>query len=128
MKRGKTLILVDAIINLLLGVILLSYSDLVVQFFGLPLTRDTFYPNVLGGVLFGIGLALVIEFRRKNSFIGLGLGGAVSINLIGGIVLLFYLLSDKLVVPAHRRLILWILEIILIGISAFELFTFLKHK
>ena len=112
MKRGKTLILVDAIINLLLGVILLSYSDLVVQFFGLPLTRDTFYPNVLGGVLFGIGLALVIEFRRKNSFIGLGLGGAISINLV----------------PAHRRLILWILEIILIGISAFELFTFLKHK
>ena len=39
-------------------------------------------------VVFGIGLAMLIECYRKSSrFVGLGLGGAIAINLCGGFVL-----------------------------------------
>lgn len=128
MKNGKILIMVDAIINLFLGIVLVGYSNWVVKFFGLPETDTTFYPNILGAVLVGIGVALLIEYSRKGSFVGLGLGGAISINLIAGMVLLFYLISDRLVIPTHGRIILWSLTSVLIGISSMELFAYVKNK
>ena len=126
MKPGKTIILVDSIINLFLGLILLAYSDPVIQLFGLPATSQYFYPNILGAVLFGIGIALYIEYRRKGEFTGLGLGGAISINMMGGIVLLFWLVFGTLNIPVHGNIILWVLAILLVGISSLELSAYLK--
>ncbi|MCK5280245.1 MAG: hypothetical protein KAK04_16940, partial [Cyclobacteriaceae bacterium] len=128
MKKGKTLLLIDSLINLLLGIILLAYSKPVVDLFGLPETDLKFYPNLLGAVLFGIGIALFIEYKRKEEFIGLGLGGAISINLIGGFVLFIWLISGNLILPIHGKIILWILDFILVAISFFELFVYLKNK
>ena len=86
-KGGFILLLVDSLINLALGVLLLVFSEGLVDFFGVPAAGQTFYPNILGAVLFGIGLALLIEcFRKPQGLIGLGLGGAVAINLCGGTV------------------------------------------
>ena len=128
MNHGKTLILIDTIINLLLGIILLLYSEPVIQFFGLPMTDQYFYPNILGAILFGIGIALVIEYKRKGAFIGLGLGGAISINMMGGIVLLLWLVFGNLQVPFKGKIILWILDILLVGISSMELLAILKKN
>jgi hypothetical protein len=128
MKHGKQLILIDCIINLFLGAVLMASSDVVVRFFGLPATDQYFYPNILGAVLFGIGIALLIEYKRKNEFLGLGLGGAISINIVGGIVLLIWLIWGNLNIPAHGSIILWTLDFILIAISTFELFAYLKEK
>ncbi len=126
MKQGKTLILVDSIINIFLGIVLLAYSEPVIKFFGLPVTDLNFYPNILGAILFGIGIALFIEFKRKNEFIGLGLGGAISINMMGGIVLFLWIAFGRLNIPIQGTIILWILDIILIGISSLELLSYLK--
>jgi hypothetical protein len=85
-KPGKVLIIIDSIINLVLGIILLAYSEPIINFFGLPETSLNFYPNILGAILFGIGIALCTEYKREDTFIGLGLGGAISINMMGGMV------------------------------------------
>ena len=128
MKKGKTLLFIDAVINIFLGVVLLAYSEPVIKFFGLPETSLTFYPNILGAILFGIGIALIIEYRRKNEFIGLGLGGAISINILGGIVLFLWLAFGQLNIPIRGLFILWTLDFILIAISLLELQIYLKKK
>ena len=128
MKQGKALILIDSIINLILGLVLLAYSEPLVNFFGLPVTDLNFYPNILGAILFGIGIALFIELKRKDEFIGLGLGGAISINMMGGIVLFLWLVFGRLNIPIQGKIILWILDTILLGISTLELLTYLKNK
>jgi len=128
MGHGKLLILIDCIINFLLGIVLLAYSEFVLRFFGLPKTDSYFYPNILGAVLFGIGIALLIEYKRKNEFVGLGLGGAIAINLFGGTILLLWLIWGNLNTPVQGTIILWVLDFLLIGISALELFAYLREK
>ena len=126
MKNVKILLLTDAIINLFLGLVLLFYSEGVANFFGLPPTDNSFYPTILGAVLFGIGIALIIEYVKKPNFHGLGLGGAISINLIGGLVLLNWLIWRNLIIPIHGYIILWILAILLVGISLIEILSVRK--
>jgi hypothetical protein len=95
-KSGNLLLVIDAIINCFLGIVLLLFSEYIVDFFGLPASDTKFYPTILGAILFGIGIVLTIEYKRKDKFIGLGQGGAISINLIGGIVLFYWLISGNL--------------------------------
>ncbi|MCB2220718.1 MAG: hypothetical protein KQI35_10000 [Bacteroidetes bacterium] len=128
MKKGKILIIIDSIINLFLGMVLLAYSEPIIKLFGLPVTEQYFYPNILGAILFGIGIALYIEYRGKGDFIGLGLGGAISINMMGGIVLFAWLVFGNINTPIHGKIILWVLDMILIGISILELFAYLKRE
>ena len=127
MKQRKTLILTDSLINLFLGLVLLGYSEPVIRFFGLPVTDQYFYPNILGAMLFGIGIALYIEYKRKDEFIGLGLGGAISINIMGGIVLFLWLISGSLIIPLKGKIIFWVLDVILVGISSLELMVYLRN-
>lgn len=126
MKDMKILLLTDAIINLILGIVLLFYSNPVVRFFGLPQTNNSFYPTILGAVLFGIGVALIIEYKGLKNIDGLGLGGAISINLIGGIVLFIWLIWGNLSMPIHGLIILWILALLLVGISLVEILNVRK--
>jgi uncharacterized membrane-anchored protein YitT (DUF2179 family) len=64
MTRNPVL-LIDALINLLLGVLLLAFSHDLVKLLGLPQTEQSFYPTILGAVLFGIGLALLLEYGGR---------------------------------------------------------------
>jgi hypothetical protein len=121
-KPASILLAVDAVINLLLGLLLLGFSRPLTHLLGVPYTDVTFYPTILGAVLFGIGIALLVEaYRKPKGLVGLGLGGAVAINLSGGAVLWYWLLRGVLDLPLRGRVFLWALAIILVGISAFEL-------
>jgi hypothetical protein len=120
----KTVLLIDASVNLLLGILLLAFSPFIINFLGIPSSDNYFYPNILGGVFVGITVALIIEAFRNNlsgNSAGLGLTGAISINLCGGIVLLVWLLSGNLHIPLKGLIILWTLDIILLLISSAEL-------
>ena len=120
-KDERIILLIDAIINLLLGALLIFFCDSIIRLFGLPVTDQIFYPSILGAILFGIGIALLIEvLRKKSSFFGLGLGGAVTINMCGGIVLAYWLIFKNLNIPQGGRIFLWILVVILVGISSVE--------
>lgn len=129
MRRGSLLI-IDAMINLLLGVLLIAFSDGLVELLGVPPAAHSFYPNILGGVLFGIGIALLVESRnRMESGVGLGLIGAVAINLCGGIVLCGWLVFGDLSLPLRGLIFLWFLVVLLVGISTAELaMAFLDNR
>jgi hypothetical protein len=115
------LLTADAIINLLLGILLIIFSPEIVSALGVPVSDSAFYPNILGAVLFGIGIALLIERFKGSS--GLGLLGAVSINICGGIVLAAWLVHGSLEIPLYGKIFLWSLVLLLVGISSLELLT-----
>ena len=126
MNKTMTLV-IDAIINLVLGILLLLFPY-VYDFLGVPASNTNFYPNILGAVLIGIAIALSIEAfsKEKNKYIGLGLIGAICINMCGGIVLTLWLLCGELTILLRGRVFLWTLACILLVISSVELIFSLK--
>jgi hypothetical protein len=127
--ENRTLLLVDAAVNLILGILLLAYSPDLVRVLGLPQTAQFFYPNILGAVFVGIAIALVIEaFRKGNGPVGLGAIGALIINLSGAFVLTVWLTAGKLDLPVRGRLLLWILDSGLLVISLAELLSGIRWR
>jgi len=122
------LLFIDGFINLVLGIALLCF-DPVAGWLGVPASDTLFYPTILGAVLFGIGIALFWEgIRGDTQPGGLGLAGAVAINLCGGLVLTAWLLFGDLILPFRGRVILWGLASILVLISLVELTMRAKHR
>ena len=75
-----------------LGVLLAAFPESVVDLLGVPASSTKFYPSILGAVLIGIAVALVIEYvRRPTRPAGLGLCGAIAINLCGAVFLIGWL-------------------------------------
>jgi hypothetical protein len=118
MDSERFLLLIDAIINLLLGVLLIFFPSSMVDALGVPRATSAFYPSILGAILFGIGIALLVQ---RNIGCGLGLFGAISINLCGGIVLGLWLLLGDLELPLRGLVFLWALVVVLVGISMIEI-------
>lgn len=129
---SNKLLRIDAVINFLLGILLLltiPFPKQLSAFLGVPTIEQGFYPSIMGGVFVGIGISLLLEsYRQKhNQMIGLGLAGAITINLCGGLVLLGWLLFGNLNLPLRGIIFLWIIAIILVGISSVELIN-LRNK
>jgi hypothetical protein len=123
-SRDKKLLLIDCIVNLSLGGLLLLFPVGIVDLFGLPQTNTAFYPSILGGVISGIGLALLLELvGRAKGFRGLGLGGAILINIVGSLVLICWLVFGPLTIHIKGQIILWIVGIIVLMIGIAELVT-----
>ncbi len=71
-----------------------------------------------------LGVALLWEgVRGDGQLIGLGLGGAIAINLCGGLVLTGWPLFGELRLPLRGQVLLWGLASILVLISLVELGT-----
>ena len=122
--KHKILLIIDCIVNLFLGVLLLLFPIGIIDFFGLPQTNTNFYPSILGAVIFGIGLSLFLELVGYEKYIrGLGLGGAILINIIGSLVLIFWLVFGSLTIPLKGRIILWSIGLIVFLIGIAELVT-----
>jgi hypothetical protein len=123
-STSKILLAIDCIVNLLLGILLLLFPIGIVEFLGLPETNTNFYPSILGAVIFGIGLALFSELAGyAKHFRGLGLGGAILINLFGSIVLIIWLLFGSLSIPLKGQIILWVVGLIVFLIGIAEIVT-----
>jgi hypothetical protein len=120
-KRIQVLLIADAIINLILGLLLLLFPIGIIEFLGLPHTENYFYTSILGGIIFGIGVALGLEWLGFSKGLrGLGLGGAIAINLCGGGTLLYWLIFKDLNIPLQGQVILWIIALIVLGIGITE--------
>ena len=120
----RSILLVDAVINFVLAFLLGIFPEDVISLLGLPVVSNPFYASILGGVFFGIGIALLLNRSAKyRSSDGLGLRGAIAINLSGGAVLALWLIFGSLDVPIHGKVIMWALVMILFVLSAVELFT-----
>ena len=121
--KTKILLSIDCIVNILLGILLLSFPVGLADILGLPNQTTNFYPSMLGAVIFGIGLALFFELIGYHKrFRGLGLGGAILINLVGSIVLICWLLFGSLSIPLKGQIILWSVALIVFAIGIAELF------
>ena len=114
---------VDAAINVILGLLLVAFPRPLVDAIGVPASPSAYYPSILGGVLLGIGIALIIQIVHYPQLDGLGLWGAVAINLCGGLVLAAWLLWGGLDIPVRGRAFLWALVAVLFGISLIETLT-----
>ena len=122
--KVRFLLALDAVINLILGIILLLFPTGIPARLGLPESESYFYPTILGGIIFGIGIALLLEWKQDHREIhGLGLAGAIAINLFGGLVLLLWLLQPDLNLPFKGKLLLWLVDILVLGIGLVELLS-----
>ena len=120
--RESLLLVIDGAINLALGILLVIFPESVVKFLGVPIPDSRFYASLLGAVLFGIGIALVLElFKDTLGFTGLGLGGAICINLCGAIALIMWLVSGQLAIPQRGYVFLWLLALTVLGIGLIEI-------
>ena len=123
-QRQKIFLRVDGFVNLILGIVLLSFPFGVAEIMGVPQSVSNFYPTILGGVLFGIGIALLLEAYAKTMGIrGLGIGGAIVINFCGAGVLMLWLIFEPLNLPLRGSITLWLVAIIVLGLGILEILT-----
>ena len=121
-SKHKTFLLIDGVINLILGILLLLFPAGIVELLGLPYTNTNFYPVILGAVLFGIGIALLIErYGALKNVRGLGLGGAIAINICGAGVLLVWLLVAPFDIPIRGNITLLSIAIIVLIVGLAEI-------
>lgn len=120
-RRNKAFLLIDGIVNLVLGILLLLFPLGIAEILGVPQAASNFYPTILGGVIFGIGIALLLEaYGEKRGVRGLGLGGAIAINFCGAGMLTWWLIYKPLNIPLHGLIILWVVAIVVLGLGMLE--------
>ncbi len=125
----RKLLELDGLGNILLGLVLALFPSQVTRVLGLPGVELAFYPSLFGAVLVGIGVALLLErFRLAEHLIGLGLTGALIINLCFGFALAAWLTVVDLALPFRGYLLLWILVAVLVGFGGVELWIQLRHR
>jgi len=101
--QHEVLLTIDGIVNLVLGILLLLVPLGTAEILGVPRSNLDFYPTILGGVILGIGIALLIErYGYSRNVRGLGLGGAIAINFCGATVLLVWLINSSCDLQAHE--------------------------
>ena len=129
MRSGKIILTIDALVNLILGILLIPASTDIADLIGVPSVAAGFYPSILGAILLGIGIALLIEVGHTHQRTrGLGFYGAITINLCGGLVLAGWLLFANLQLPLHGFVFLWILVFLLVILSSVEWFVEVRQK
>ena len=123
MKRHHQILLtIDGVVNLVIGIVLLFIPVGMAEILGIPRTNLDFYPTLLGGVIFGIGIALLIErYGYERNIRGLGLGGAIAINFCAATILLVWLLTNSLNLPVRGYIILWFIVILVYAIGITEI-------
>ena len=127
--RTKRLLIIDGGINLLLGALLLSFPLGTAAWLGVPQVDNAFYPTILGGVLFGIGLALLIEaYTRDQEIRGLGIAGAIAVNFCGAGVLAVWLVAASLPIPLRGQILLGTIAIVVLALGVVELVAIARHR
>ena len=129
-KTIKKLLVIDGIVNLLLGVLLLLFPLGIAPSLGVPVPDTHFYPTILGAVLLGIGIALLMDvYGQPRGIRGLGIAGAISINFCGAGVLTVWLIFAPLGLPLRGYVVLWAIAIVVFAIGFVELISkFCKEK
>ena len=119
-RKHEVLLVIDGFVNLTIGLLLLLFPFGMASWLGVPEPEDHFYPSILGAVIFGIGVALLVErYGFSRNIRGLGLGGAIAINFSGASALLIWLVTASLALPLRGNLVLWgiVVAVFVIGIS-----------
>jgi len=124
MSEKNLLLVLDGIVNLGLGILLISRPAQLMAALALPKVETFFYINILGAVLLGIGIALILESSREiHGVTGLGIGGAIIINICGAVALVLWLLFGGLELSLGGAIFLWSIALVVLGLAFVEFFT-----
>jgi len=127
--KESTLLGADAVIHLGFGIVLLFFPGVLIDALGISQPGTAFYASVLGAILSGMGLALLAErFRHVFGIPGLGLGGAICVNICVGGVLTAWLVRGGLAIPLHGYVLLWLVAIVLLALSGAGFWIQVKHN
>ncbi len=117
-SRKRILLVMDAVVNLILGLALIMTPNGVTRLICLPTADIHFYGVILGAVLVGIGVALLLSLSSPG---GLGLRGAVAINLCGSAAVAIWLILQPEILCVRGLVILWAVVAIVLGLGIVEL-------
>jgi uncharacterized membrane protein len=120
--REELVLTIDGAVNLALGVVLAIFPKGFARLVGAPIPSSSFYASLLGGVLIGIGLALLLQrFWGRSHVTGLGIEGAIAVNFCGAVVLMIWLISGGLSIATRGLVFLWAVAILVLGIGVSEI-------
>jgi hypothetical protein len=119
-KTHRSLLVIDGFVNLLLGLVLVLGPTGLIGMLGLPGGGEFFYTTVLGAVLIGIGIALLLSLKEYS---GLGLLGAIAVNLCGSTAVALWLLVGPRSISPLGAALLWTVAIGVFVIAVAELAT-----
>jgi hypothetical protein len=115
----QQLLWIETVLKLAGGFVLLVTPGLAIKVLGLP-RGDTFWPRLLGAVLIGIGGACYIGGAVPGAK-GLGLAGAILINLAAASAIAAHLVLHRSGPSARGSAILWLLVGLLFVLSLAEI-------
>jgi hypothetical protein len=96
---------------------------------GVALPGVTFYASMLGAVLLGVGLALLVERSRGTlGFPGLGINGAILVNICCAATLGIWLFYKSLNLLQIGYILLWALVAGIVTITLAEIYYILQEK
>lgn len=114
------LLWIEFVVKITAGVLLLLAPRTIARVLGLPPAEQPFWPRLLGAVLVGIAVAAVLEMRLKGAN-GLGLAGAIAINLAGSVVIGSLLILGQAGPLKRGRALLWLAAAALMLLSLVEI-------
>jgi hypothetical protein len=117
---AQQLLWIETLFKLAGGCALVLLPLTTARVLGLPVAASGFWPRMLGAVLLGLAGATLIEGSTSASK-GLGLAGAVVVNLACAAVLTALLVLGRAAATGRGRVILWALAALLLGLSLFEI-------
>jgi hypothetical protein len=117
---AQQLLWIECLFKLSVGVMLMLGPRVLARVLGLPPAESPFWPRVLGGLLTGVAAAAFIEVKLKAGS-GLGLGGAIGINLAGVAILVSLLILGQTGPHRRGRAVLWILSGVLATLALVEI-------
>lgn len=117
---AQQLLWIECLLKLGVGIALMVSPRILARILGLPPAENPFWPRVLGGLLVGIAAAAFIEVKFKAGS-GLGLGGAIAINLAGVSILVSLLILGQAGPLRRGRAVLWIVAGVLATLALVEI-------
>lgn len=119
--KESVLLTIDGAVDLILGALLLVFPQGLVNTLGLPRPASPFYPAILGGVLVGIGLALVAQQLLARPIATRGIEIPIVTNISGAAALIAVLIVGQVSMGIQGRIFLWILAIVVLATGVGEI-------
>lgn len=114
------LLWLETLLKLAGGLVLIIAPNAAARVLGLPSARPSLWPRLLGAVLIGLAAATYIEGALPGSR-GLGLGGAIAINLASAAMIFSLVVLNRGVETGRGRVALSLLAGLLVLLSLFEI-------
>lgn len=108
----QQLLWIETVLKLAGGVLLVVAPLTLARVLGLQRPASGFWPRLLGALLIGLAAATFIEARFAGSR-GLGLAGALAVNLAGAGVVAAELVMGSAAPSRRGRVVLWLVVIVL---------------